>query len=491
MIDLGVVRPLNIISSLAVVSCTLSAGAIRASEDPAGKTPSRGVAGSWYGTLNVGNVELRLVARLSEKPDGTHTGTFDAPDSGRKDLPVDKVVRKGEKVLLKFKVVPVSFEGTLSKDNTEMTGTWTQAGQPFPVTLRRLAEPPAAKGRPQEPKRPYPYLDQQVTYENRTAGVRLAGTLTLPKGGGPFPAALLLSGTGPQDRDETLFGHHPFLVLTDALTRRGIAVLRVDDRGVGRSTGEFNKSTVEDFAADALAGLSYLKDRKEIDGKRIGLIGHSEGASVAAFAASRSAGVAFLVMMAGPGVSGEELAQSQAALMLKVAGASDEQIEKNRRLQRALIDVLNREKDERSAERELRRVLAAHVATLSAREKQAVGDLSSFSDAQIRPWLSPGFRYYLAYNPRPILMKVHCPVLALNGEKDLVVACAPNLGAIESALKAGGNPDFTIKALPGLNHLFQTCKTGAFEECSQIEETIAPLVLDQVGRWLAKRMESP
>lgn len=311
----------------------------------------------------------------------------------------------------------------------------------------------------------------------------------MPKGNGPFPAALLLSGTGPQDRDECLFGHRPFLVLADYLTRRGIAVLRVDDRGVGQSTGDFANATLEDSAEDALAGLAYLKSRKEIDGRRIGLIGHSEGASAAIVVASRSDDIAFLVTMAGPGVPGAELARTQAIAMLRAAGATEEQIEKSRRLQQDLIDVLKRTTGAEATERELRRVLAGHIATLEVRERQAVGDLTTFSDAQIRQWLSPGFRYYLAFDPKPMLTKVHCPVLALNGEKDIVVASAENLKAIESALKAGSNSDATTKALPGLNHLFQSCKTGTFDECSQIAETISPVALDQVGRWLLKRME--
>ncbi len=341
MIEPGL-RLRDILCTLTLVSWTLWAGATRSGEDSAEKLTPKGIVGSWYGNLKVGGVELRLVIKVSGKPDGTYTGTFDAPDSGRKDIPVDAIVHQGENVLLKFKVVPVLFKGMLNKNGSEMTGTWTQAGRPFPVTFRRLARAPEAKVRAQAPKRPYPYIDEEVAYENPKAAVHLAGTLTLPKGSGPFTAALLLSGTGPQDRDECLFGHRPFLVLADYLTRRGIAVLRVDDRGVGQSTGDFDKATLEDSAADALAGLAYLKSRTEIDGRRIGLIGHSEGGSVAIVVASRSDDVAFLVTMAGPGVSGEELARTQSAAMLKAAGATGEQIEKSRLLQQDLIDVLKR-----------------------------------------------------------------------------------------------------------------------------------------------------
>ncbi len=477
----------SVLSFLALVSWMLWMEAACAREEPPEKLAPKGIVGSWYGNLKIGGVELRLAIKVSGKPDGTYSGALDAPDSGRKDIPVDEILHQGEKVLLKFKVVPVLFEGMLNKDGSELTGTWTQAGQPFAVTFRRLARAPEAKRRAQEPWRPYPYIEEEVAYENRAAAVHLAGTLTLPKGSGPFPAVLLLSGTGPQDRDECLFGHRPFLVLADYLTRRGIAVLRVDDRGVGQSTGDLDKATLEDSAADALAGLAYLKSRKEIDGKRMGLIGHSEGGSAAMVVASQSDDVAFLVMMAGPGVRGEELAQTQAAAMLRAAGATREQIEKSRRLQQDLIDALTKTTGAEATEKELRRVLARHFATLGVRERQAVGDLATFSDAQIRPWLSPRFRYYLTFDPKPMLMKVHCPILALNGEKDIVVASAENLKAIASALKAGSNSDATTKALPGLNHLFRSCKTGTFEECPKIEETISPSALEQIGDWLTKR----
>jgi uncharacterized protein len=482
--DLHLVRVLSV---LALVLGPLGTGAVHLDERPSDKPTPKGIAGSWQGTLKVGAVDIRLLISVTEQSGGTFSGTLDAPDAGRKDVRIDTIVLMDDCVRLELRGV-ASFEGTLTKEGSEIAGTWKQGGQSFPMTFRRAAETPEVKvNRPQEPKKPYPYAEEDVAFENKKGAVRLAGTLTLPMTGGPFPAVLLLTGSGPQDRDETLFGHRPFLVLADYLTRRGVAVLRVDDRGVGKSTGTFEKATVEDFAADAFAGLEYLKGREDIDGKRIGLIGHSEGGTVASLVASRSRDVAFIVMMAGPGLTGEELWCSQATLMLKDAGSTEEQAAKSRRLQERLIAVLKREKDDSVAEKELRRVLAAEVAALSEEEKKAAGDLRDSADAHVKTLLSPSFRFNVAYDPKPTLMNVKCPVLAINGERDIVVACAENLGAIEVALNAGGNTRYTIKALPTLNHLFQTCKTGSFSECSRIEETIAPVALELIGEWVLKQ----
>ncbi len=298
------VRVLSIVTILA----SFIVGMTHADEPAGTEVPTKSIAGAWQGTLKVGDVSIRLVLNLTEKTPGKWTGGLDAPDSGRKGVPIDEVTIKDDFIDLKLRSVPATFAGKLNKQWSEAKGTWTQGGQSFNMTFRRLAKPEEVKlNRPQEPTKPYPYLEEEVVFDNKTDAVRLAGTLTLPKGAGPFPAVVLITGSGPQDRDETLFGHRPFWVLADYLTRRGIAVLRVDDRGVGKSTGDFNKATVEDFARDTFAGLEYLKSRKAIDDKRMGLIGHSEGGTVAFLLASQSTEVAFVVAMAGPGLKGDEL----------------------------------------------------------------------------------------------------------------------------------------------------------------------------------------
>ena len=335
---------------------------------------------------------------------------------------------------------------------------------------------PAGIGnRPQEPKKPNPYREEEVTFENKEEpGLKLAGTLTFPGSGGPFPAVLLISGSGAQNRNEEIMGHKPFLVLADHLTRRGIAVLRVDDRGVGGSSDGPPDATSLDFAGDVLAGVTYLKSRKEIDPQRIGLIGHSEGGIIAPIVASKSSDVAFIVLMAGTGVNGREVLFEQGRLLAQAAGASEEQIAANRKIQTTIFDVLNATPDSETAEKQIREALSG--------ASPSVRDI--VLGAQLKMVLSQWFRHFLNYDPRLTLEKVRCPVLALIGEKDLQVSPSQNLPEIEKALTAAGNKDFKAVELPGLNHLFQTCKTGAVAEYGQIEETIAPAALELISGWI-------
>jgi pimeloyl-ACP methyl ester carboxylesterase len=327
----------------------------------------------------------------------------------------------------------------------------------------------------------------EVTYRNDAAGITLSGTLTAPSGAGPFPAVILISGSGAQDRDETIFQHKPFLILADALTRQGIAVLRVDDRGVGGSTGSVSKSTTEDFAGDVLAGIALLKSRSEIDARKIGLIGHSEGGLIAPLVAARSDDVAFIVLMAGTGLPGEDILLMQGQLIAKVMGADQKGLEKQRNLQTSLFKVMKTQTDSQKVAAELRQ---AFKSSLSEADLKKAGDIDKLIDAEVKKVESPWFRFFLTFDPRPTLAKVRCPVLALNGEKDLQVPPKENLAEIEKALKQAGNTHVTTRELPGLNHLFQTCKTGSVAEYGVIEETIAPSALKAIGEWVQEQVKS-
>ena len=375
---------------------------------------------------------------------------------------------------------------TIRRDGKPFMETELIEVKVLPQVEANVFAKPTRAPRPQEPKRPFPYVEEEVTYENRPAGVKFAGTFTRPRGTGPFAAVLLITGSGPQDRDEAVFGHRPFLVLADYLTRRGVGVLRVDDRGVGGSTGNTMEATSEELAADVLAGLEFLKKRADVNPRRIGLIGHSEGGLIAPFVAVRSPDVAFIVMMAGPGLSGEEILYRQGAALLKSTGADERKLARQRSLQERLFTVVKRETDRARAEKALREVIREESAKLSDEEKKGMGDLAAVAEGQLDMVLSPWFRFFLMYDPRPTLMKVRCPVLAVNGEKDVQVLPRENLAAIGEALKAAGNKDYTVKELPGLNHLFQTCRTGALAEYSEIEETIAPAALEVIGDWVVK-----
>jgi pimeloyl-ACP methyl ester carboxylesterase len=393
------------------------------------------------------------------------------------------VTWKDPTLRLELKKIQGAFEGKANKDYSEIEGKWQQSGQSFPLTMKRVDKLTEVK-RPQEPKKPYPYAEEEASYENPRAGVRLAGTLTLPKGDGPFPAVLLIAGSGPHSRNEEVFGHKVFLVLTDYLTRRGIAVLRSDKRGVGKSTGKYDLATTADFADDVLAGVEYLKGRKEVNPRQIGLIGHSEGGLVAPMAASRSPDVAFIVLMAGTGINGVEILYRQTADILKVMGADEKGLSQQRKILERMFAVLKQEKDLAAAEKKIRQVLAEEFAGFTEEEKKKAESQKAIIEGQIKVLLSPWMRYFLTYDPKAALMQVHCPVLALNGEKDLQVAAKVNLPAIEDALRAGGNRHYTIKELPNLNHLFQTSKTGAISEYGQIEETIAPVALQLMADWI-------
>ncbi len=296
----------------------------------------------------------------------------------------------------------------------------------------------------------------------------------------------MITGSGSQDRDETIFNHKPFLVIADFLTRRGIAVLRVDDRGVGKSTGSPAKATSKDFVGDVLSGVDYLKSRKEINHDQIGLIGHSEGGLIAPMAAVESPDVAFIVLMAGPGLTGEQILYKQSALIGKVDGKSDEEISQNLDLMKKLYHVVKDEKDSAVASVKLHKVFDNYYESLSDKEKKEIKNSGQNFDLQIKTIMSPWFRYFLTYNPVPVLEKVKCPVLAINGSKDLQVPPEEDLAAIKKALEEGGNKNFEVKELPGLNHLFQPAKTGSPLEYGKIEETISPEALKIMCDWILK-----
>ncbi len=468
-----------VLTSVLISCCATAFAAIQDAAAQSGVS-NQSIEGGWEGTLDFGGAKLRLVLKVSKAADGSLTAKADSPDQGATDLPVDTISLKDGAVRFEMKRLLASFEGTLNKEASEIAGEFNQGGMSVPLTLKRTAKPTAVN-RPQEPKKPYPYDEEEVGYENKRDGVKLAGTLTLPRGKSPFPAVLLITGSGPQDRNESLLGHKPFLVLSDYLTRQGIAVLRVDDRGVGGSTGSVQNSTTENFAADVMAGIEFLKTRKEINPKQIGLIGHSEGGLVAPMVAAQNGGVAFIVLMAGTGLTGEEILYLQGALILKANGASTDQLAKQRSAQESTFKILKEEKDPAAAEKRLREEL---LKSLTEEERKKSEQTIT---VQIKQVNSPWFRYFLTLDPRPALQKVKCPVLALNGENDLQVPVNENLREIEAALKTGGNKDVTIARLPKLNHLFQTSETGSPNEYIKIEETIAPVALKTIGDWILKQ----
>ena len=459
----------------------------RTGETPAKGVPGQGLAGHWQGSLKPTPViELRLVLDITNAA-GALGGVILSVDQGGARIPITLLSEKDGVVRIEAPSVGGTFDGKLSADGSEIAGTWKQGGGTLPLVFKRLAQAPKLS-RPQEPRPPFPYAVEEAAFAGGGEGVTLAGTLTLPRGAGPHPAVVLLSGSGPQDRDEAIMGHRPFLVLADHLTRQGIAVLRYDDRGVGGSTGSFATATHEDFTADALAAVSWLTTRTEIDPKRIGLVGHSEGGLVAPLAAVRRPDdIAFLVLLAGVGVPVEELLVRQGQDIARVMGADPDALRKSAESQRAVFALLKEGHDQPELERKLHELFQSQLAGLTEGQRQALGLSDAMLEGQLQMVLTPWFRKLLGYDPRPTLRQVKCPVLALNGEKDLQVAAKDNLGAIREALMEGGNGAVTTRELPGLNHLFQTCTTGAIAEYGQIEETFAPAALEKVSGWIRKQ----
>jgi uncharacterized protein len=449
------------------------------------KAPDRNLAGTWHGVLDVGQAKLRLVLNVVRQADGSYKATLDSPDQNATGIPVESVTLKDANVRVELKTIGGAYEGTLDAEGSTLTGNWSQGGSGnLPLNFRRSDKPMPAPARPQEPKRPYPYGEEEVSYENRRAGVRLSATLTVPRGKGPHPAVVLITGSGMQDRDETVAGHKPFLVLADHLTRRGIAVLRADDRGWGGPPEAFMRATGADFADDALAGVEFLKARKEIDPKRVGLVGHSEGGMIAPLVAVKSPDVAFLVLLAAPGLPGDRLLVLQTERLLRAAGAGDEAVARHLAIQQAVLAALREEKTDADFERRARAEVSRLLGQMTEEQRLATGLSEAALGGQLRMMLTPWYRSIVAYDPGTTLMRVGVPVLALGGGLDLQVPSRENLSAIEGALKAGGNRNYKTVELPRLNHLFQTAATGSPVEYGQIEETMSPEALKTISDWI-------
>lgn len=452
--------------ALALACCFVAA-------DPA---PAFSPVGTWEGALDVGAIKLRLAFKITAQPDGTFKSTMDSIDQNAKDIPVKETKITDGMLTLDLKDLGASYSGKPAADGKTVAGTWKQSGQDFKLDLTRVEKATVLK-RPQEPVKPYPYHEEEVTVDNPKAeGVKLAGTFTRPMADGKYPAVVLISGSGPQDRDESILGHKPFLVLADHLTRKGIAVLRCDDRGVGKSTGKQSTATSADFATDVAACVQYLKTRSDVDAKRIGLAGHSEGGLIAPMvAAEHPDDVAFIVLLAGPGLPGDQLLGDQLTAILKASGKSDAEVAKLKARQQALLKAAMKGADAKA----LVEIALKHSDGQTEEEKKQLSDESAMK-AILNPWML----YFLKTDPRPTLKKVRCPVLAVNGEFDLQVTPKENLAAVAAALKEGGNAKVTIKEFPGLNHLFQHTKTGMVSEYGTIEETLAPEMLETVTSWI-------
>lgn len=430
--------------------------------------------GTWYGEIEVGPQGLGVYFTIEESAGEELSGQMDIPDQGASGLSISEVRTAGDSLVLIVETVGGRFEGRLRADSLLVEGAWYQSGRSWPLTLRPVAEDeqPAGPNRPQEPEPPLPYASEEVQFTNEADGIELAGTLTLPEGAGPHPAAIFISGSGPQNRNyDGTFSHRTPLVLADYLTRQGIAVLRYDDRGVGASAGNFAAATTEDLARDAEAALRYLRARVEVAPGRVGLIGHSEGGIVAPMVA-QAAPADFLVLLAGPAVNGKEILVDQAVRMTRAQGAPESRIDSLRRIQDRLLTAVIEAPD------------SAAAAEAARAQLEKIGVDSASIAAQVRSLTSPWMMRFLTLDPAPLLRAVEVPVLALYGGKDLQVSDELNAERMRELLAAEDDPKARVRVFENANHLFQPAQTGLPTEYAQIETTIDPDVLEAIATFI-------
>jgi pimeloyl-ACP methyl ester carboxylesterase len=443
---------------------------------------SQDITGQWNGELNIQGTQLRLILHITSSSDG-YTSTLDSPDQGAKGIPVTSTTFTDQ--ILKFQVANLGIQYTGELKNNIITGTFKQRAGSFPMNLSREIIEKKVVVRAQEPASPYPYYSEEVKFENKNEKIVLAGTLTLPKKEGNFPAVILITGSGPQNRNEELMGHKPFLVLSDYLTRNGIAVLRYDDRGTAESQGSFKTATTVDFASDVESAFTYLQTRKEINSKKIGLIGHSEGGVIAPIVAAKIKDVSFVVLLAGTGISGDQLLLLQGELIGKSYGFSDEKLQSTKSTNKGAYDIVKNSTSPEMLKTELTAYLKQNIPS----ERPAGISDEDFIKTQITFLTTPWMQYFIKYDPSIILQKVKCPVLALNGSNDLQVPAKINLDAIKKGLEKGGNMKVTVMEIPKLNHLFQESETGSPAEYDKIEQTFSPLALKEILNWISAQIK--
>jgi pimeloyl-ACP methyl ester carboxylesterase len=437
------------------------------------------VEGLWQGAIETHGMRLRFQLHVFHDSDNQLIAALDSLDQGVSGLPANHVNLKDPVFHFEIPSVAGVYEGTLNAAKNEITGNWSQtSADNLPLNFKRSDQTLELR-RPQTPQGPFPYREEDVSFSNSPAGVTLAGTLTVPKGPGPFPAALLIAGSGPQDRDAAIAKHRPFFLIADALTRKGIVVLRYDKRGIGKSTGNADAATTMDLAADARAALDFLKSRQEVDASRIGLIGHSEGAMIAPYLAAHSQDVAWLVLLAAPATRGEDTLLSQSELIGRAGGLSDDQLAASLGFDQAAYTLVRQEKDPG--------VLSEKLVALVKSSGLDSALPPAALETQLRMLTSPWFRFFLDYDPLPNLKSVKCPVLALYGQKDLQVSSKQNLPLLQGALKDAGDTRVETQELPDLNHLFQHAYLGTPSEYAAIEETFSPQALGLVVDWVAAR----
>lgn len=443
---------------------------------------SQTISGEWFGNLNVMGTSLALSFNFKQAGE-KWIGTMSVPQQNAKDIPLTSVNNEENGLKFIFDAAGITFNGKWT-ENQEIAGTFIQNGQNFPLVLSRENKKVLKPNRPQEPKAPFPYEIEEITFENKKDKIKLAGTLTYPKSEKPNPVVVLITGSGPQNRNSEILGHQSFWVIADYLTRNGIAVLRFDDRGIGKSEGNFAKATTFDFANDVAAAVEYLKTKPDVDIKKIGLIGHSEGGMIAPLVASNDQSISFIVLLAAPGIPCSDLLLEQNYLVGKIQGMTEEQLEKAQKTNQSLYEIVKTTKNSSDIKPKLKAVLEQNLLSDADFQKLNEEQKNQMIEPQLNQMISPWFQTFIQYDPSFYLEKTKCPLLVLNGEKDIQVAAKSNTEAIKKATSKGKNKKVEIKLYPQLNHLFQTCTTCSVDEYGLLEETFSPSVLLDIKNWI-------
>ncbi len=432
--------------------------------------------GTWEGTLQAG-MALRLVLHIRVDGD-TLSGTVDSPDQGANGIPVNDLRFEDDKLSFSIKAIRATYRATLK--NETLVGRWRQGGSGLKLDLNRV-DTPTTVHRPQTPEPPFPYARTPVSFSGRDGAANLAGTLTVPDGDGPFTAVILVSGSGPQDRDSTIFGHKPFAVIADYFARRGVVVLRFDDRGVGASTGDRSAATIEDFAEDVHGAIALLAARADI--KQIGILGHSEGALVADRTAAETERIDWIIRLAGPAVSGRAVLIAQSAALYRTGGGDEALLESLLMLNKTLYDMAASDLSTAALRSQAVSFLERARDDMAPKTRAALGlpdDVTQTVGAISTPW----FRHFLRHDPKHHLAQLRVPVLALFGGKDVQVLAQQSEPVTRQLLMHAMS---STRVYANLNHLFQNAPTGSPSEYGALEETLDPAVLEDLINWIQAR----
>ena len=465
---------------------------------------AQNIAGTWQGTLDVQGNQIPIVFHIKKDSSDKWKAAFDSPAQHAFDLPCSEVILKDDSIILMMAIINGKYAGLLNADKSQIAGSWFQGAGSLPLTVKKTSDTATVKEqkRPQTPRPPFPYHSEDVVYTNSDQTIQFGGTLTYPKtdslkelaGHHLYPAVILITGSGQQDRDESIYGHKPFAVIADYLTKQGYVVLRVDDRGIGKTTGIFSEGTSMDFAKDVEAGLNFLEKQPMVNKNKIGLIGHSEGGLIAPIVADERKEIKFIILLAGPGIPIIDLMQQQMEAISKSNGETSAKARANGQLMRIVWDESAKNEDSATTIKHIRAKIQSwsktlDTATLATFKSQDTTVINQQIIAAMTALNSKWYKYFISFNPQPYLEKLDCKVLALNGSKDVQVIASTNLKGIKQSLQKSKSPEYEVIEIPGLNHLFQSCKTCNPAEYINLEESFSPVALEMMGNWLKKNVQ--